>query len=88
MSELRQKQADGTLTAREQASLERIERRGGMAPAGTPRGGGSGNGQGLRQGQGQGRGQGKRQGFRDATGPHHVDGVCPNGNLQRRERGR
>jgi hypothetical protein len=88
MSELRQKQADGTLTAGEQAWLEQVERRGGMALTGTPRGGGAGKGQGLRQGQGQGKGQGKRQGLRDGTGPHHVDGVCPNGNVQRRERRR
>jgi hypothetical protein len=88
ISELRQKQADGTLTAEEQAWLERIERRGGMALTGTPRGGGAGKAQGLRQGQGQGKGQGKGQGLRDGTGPHHVDGACPNGNVQRRGRGR
>jgi hypothetical protein len=88
ISELRQKQADGTLTAEEQAWLERIERRGGMALTGTPRGGGAGKGHGLRQGQGQGKGRGKRQGLRDGTGPHHVDGVCPNGNGPRHGAGR
>jgi hypothetical protein len=84
MSELRQKQADGTLTAEEQTWLLRAEQRGGMALTGTPRGGGAGKGQGF----GPGKGQGKRQGLRDGTGPHRVDGVCPNGNVQRRGRGR
>ncbi len=79
MSELRQKQADGTLTAEEQAWLRRAEQRGGMALNGTPRGGGAGKGQGLRQGQGQGKGQGKRQGPRDGTGPRCPDGGCANG---------
>jgi hypothetical protein len=88
ISELRQKQADGTLTAEEQAWLQRAEQRGGMALTGKPRGGGAGKGQGLGQGKGEGKGQGKRQGLRDGTGPHHVDGVCPNGNVQRRGRGR
>jgi hypothetical protein len=84
MSELRQKQPDGTLTAEEQTWLQRAEQRGGMALTGTPRGGGAGKGQGF----GLGKGQGKRQGLRDGTGPHRVDGVCPNGNVQRRWRGR
>ncbi len=79
ISELRQKQADGTLTTEEQAWLRRVEQRGGMALTGTPRSGGAGKGHGLRQGQGQGKGQGKRQGPRDGTGPRCPDGGCPNG---------
>jgi hypothetical protein len=80
MSELRQKQADGTLTDQEKAWLQRAEKRGGTCLTGTPRGGGAGKGQGLNNG----RGQGKRQGLRDGTGPHAVDGICPNGKTSRR----
>jgi hypothetical protein len=88
MSELRQKQADGTLTAEERAWLQHAEQRGGMALTGTPRGGGAGKGQGLRQGQGQGKGPGKRHGLRDGTGPRCPNGGCPNGNGPRNGAGR
>jgi hypothetical protein len=94
MAELRQKQADGSLTAQEQEWLARAEQRGGMCLTGTPRGPGHGKGQGLGQGKGQGNGkgrcqgagQGKRQGLRDGTGPRSTDGTCPNGNAPRRGR--
>jgi hypothetical protein len=66
MAELRQKQADGTVTAEEQTWLQQAMQRGGMCITGTPRGPGTGKGQGLRNGQGQG--QGKGQGLRNGQG--------------------
>jgi hypothetical protein len=60
--ELRQKQADGTLTAEEQAWLQQVRQRGGRGIIGTPRGAGSGERQGLRSGQGPRDGQGLREG--------------------------
>jgi hypothetical protein len=80
--ELRQKQADGTLTAEEQAWLQQVRQRGGRGIIGTPRGAGSGEGQGLRSGQGprdgqglrEGRGQGRGQGFRDGQGHRQGQG--------------
>lgn len=73
VAELRQKQANGTLTAEEQAWLKQVEQRGGRCLTGTPRGPGGGKGQGA----GLGAGQGKRQGLRNGTGPRGVNGTCP-----------
>lgn len=76
LAELRQKQANGTATAEEQAWLKQVEQRGGMCINGIPRGwcGGRGYGAGNCAGGRQGRGQG----LRDGTGPRSVDGTCPN----------
>jgi len=82
LTELRQKQANGTLSAEEQAWLKQAEERGGRCITGTPRGPGAGKG--LRAGQGagkgpgpgQGAGQRHRRGLRDGTGPRHGDGTC------------
>jgi hypothetical protein len=76
VAELRQKQAQGALTAEEQAWLKQVEQRGGQCLTGTPRGPGAGKGQGV----GGGTGQGKRHGLRDGTGPRSADGTCPLGN--------
>ena len=82
LSELRQRQADGTLTAEEQAWLQQAEERGGRCITGAPRGPGAGKG--VRAGQragkgpraGQGAGMGHRRGLRDGTGPRSADGTC------------
>lgn len=76
VAELRQKQAQGTLTAEERAWLQQVEQRGGPCIDGTPRGGGPGKGPGA----GNGGGQRHRRGLRDGTGPRNADGTCPNGN--------
>jgi hypothetical protein len=73
VAELRQKQAQGTLTTEEQAWLKQVEQRGGRCLTGTPRGPGGGKGQGA----GLGAGQGRRQGLRDGTGPRSANGTCP-----------
>ena len=72
MIELRQKQANGTLTAERQAWLEQAGQRGGRCIAGTPRGPGAGTG--VRAAQGVGKGH--RRGLRDGTGPRNGDGTC------------
>jgi hypothetical protein len=82
MTVLREKQANGTLTAEEQTWLKQAEERGGPCVTGTPRGPGAGKG--LRAGQGagkgpgagQGRGRGHGRGLRDGTGPRNGDGTC------------
>jgi hypothetical protein len=66
MSELRQKQVAGTLTAEETSWLQQARQRGGMGITGIPRGPGAGKGQGLRNGEGQA--QGKVQGLRNGQG--------------------
>jgi hypothetical protein len=80
VAEMRQKQADGSITAEEEAWLQQAEQRGGPCIMGTPRGPGGGKGLGAGKGKGNGQGQGKRAGLRDGTGPRCADGVCPNGN--------
>ena len=85
LAALRQKQANGTMTAEEQAWLQQAQERGGRCITGTPRGPGAGKG--LRAGQGagkgpgpgQGAGQRHRRGLRDGTGPRQGDGTCPLG---------
>ncbi len=56
---LREKKANNTLTAQEQAWLERAEQRGGLCINGVPRGPRGGFGAQGMNGQGQGRGQGR-----------------------------
>jgi hypothetical protein len=82
VAELHPKQANGTMTAEEQAWLKQAQERGGRCITGTPRGPGAGKG--LRAGQGagkgpgagQGAGKGHRRGLRDGTGPRNGDGTC------------
>jgi hypothetical protein len=76
VTELRQKQANGTLTAEEKTWLQQVEQRGGMCINGTPRGPGAGQGPGAGNCAGACRGQGK--GLRDGTGPRSANGTCPN----------
>ena len=95
VAELRQKQANKTITAEEQAWLQQVEQRGGMCLTGTPRGPGAGRGMGACRGMGAGKGpgagngqgQGNRRGLRDGTGPRSADGTCPLGNAPQ-QRGR
>lgn len=75
VAELRQKQANNTLTSEEQAWLQMVEKRGGQCINGTPRGPGGGKGQGA----GNGHGKGKGQGMRDGSGPRGANGTCPLG---------
>lgn len=79
IAELRQKQADGTLTAEEQTWLQQAEQRGGPCVTGAPRGAGAGKGKCA----GNGAGQGKRRGLRDGTGPRNASGACPLGRSPR-----
>jgi hypothetical protein len=72
---LRQKEAQGTLTADEQAWLQQAAQRGNPCVTGTPRGPGAGPGCGPRQGNGQRQ----RRSLRDGTGPRNAGGPCPNG---------
>jgi len=85
VAELRQKQANGTMTTEEQAWLKQAEERGGRCINGTPRGPGAskglrvGQGAGKGPGNGQGAGKGHRRGLRDGSGPRSADGTCPLG---------
>jgi hypothetical protein len=76
VAELRQKQAQGTLTAEEQAWLKQVEQRCGQCVNGKGWGSGAAKGQGACGGKGQGKGQG----LCDGTGPRGGSGNCPLGN--------
>ncbi len=74
---LREKKANGTITAKEQACLDRMEQRGGMCVNGVPRGPRGGFGAPGANGQGQGRGRGGMgRGWRGGAGAG-ANPTCP-----------
>jgi hypothetical protein len=77
---LRQKEAQGTLTADEQAWLQQAAQQGSPCVTGASRGPGAGKGCGV----GQGNGQRQRRGLCDGTGPRNAGGTCPNGQAGQR----
>lgn len=78
-AELRQKEAQGTLTEPERAWLDRQDRRGGACGVGA--GAGCGLGKGPRAGKGPGAGPGNGQGMgqRNRRGQRNGAGGCGNG---------